>query len=156
VVGGSGEAWFTEFGANKIGRIDAATMGIEEIVLPRAGARPRRLEIDRAGNVWYVDFAEGFLGRIDPDGEITEWRTPGGPAARPYGMAMDEGGRPWFVETGPSPNRLVGFDPETGEFAWSAEIPSGGGTVRHMHYHAPDRTIWFGTDMGTIGRAILR
>jgi virginiamycin B lyase len=155
VVDGSGRPWFTEFGANKIARIDPATMAIEEIVLPRAGTRPRRLEIDGSGNVWYVDFAEGYLGRIDPAGEIREWQTPGGQAARPYGMAMDEQGRPWFVETGPSPNRLVGFDAETEEFAWIAEIPSGGGTVRHMYYHAPERAIWFGTDAGTIGRATL-
>ena len=155
VADGSGRAWFTEFGTNKIGRIDAATMAIEEIVLPRAETRPRRLEIDGSGNVWYVDFAGGYLGRIDPAGEVREWRTPGGQAARPYGMAMDEKGRPWFVETGPSPNRLVGFDPQTETFAWSAEIPSGGGSVRHMFFHAPDRTIWFGTDTGTIGRATL-
>ncbi|HET9582367.1 MAG TPA: lyase [Gemmatimonadota bacterium] len=154
VADGSRGAWFTEFGTNKIGRIDTA-MAIEEIVLPRDGSRPRRLEIDGSGAVWYVDFAEGYLGRIDPAGGIREWRTPGGQAARPYGMAMDERGRPWFVETGPSPNRLVGFDPETEEFAWSAEIPSGGGTVRHMYYHAPGRAIWFGTDTGTIGRATL-
>ena len=33
--------------------------------------------------------------------------------------------------------------------------PSGGGAVRHMVYHAPSNSMWFGTDTGTIGRARL-
>jgi virginiamycin B lyase len=59
------------------------------------------------------------------------------------------------VETGPSPNRLVGFDPGTESFFSITDIPSGGGSVRHMFYHEPDNTIWFGTDANTIGRASL-
>ena len=59
------------------------------------------------------------------------------------------------VETGPDPNRLVGFDPANEEFFAIADIPSGGGSVRHMHYHAPASEIWFGTDTGTIGRAVI-
>jgi virginiamycin B lyase len=30
---------------------------------------------------------------------------------------------------------------------------SGGLTVRHMIYHAPTKSIWFGTDANTIGQA---
>jgi virginiamycin B lyase len=33
------------------------------------------------------------------------------------------------------------------------EIPSGAGTVRHMDYHAPTSSVWFGTDHETLGRA---
>lgn len=68
-------------------------------------------------------------------------------------MTVDDRDRLWFVETGPDPNRLVGFDPEAGSFFSLTEIPSGGGTVRHMVFHGPTRTIWFGTDANTIGRA---
>ena len=32
---------------------------------------------------------------------------------------------------------------------------SGAGSVRHMVFHKPTRTIWFGTDANTIGRAMV-
>lgn len=57
------------------------------------------------------------------------------------------------METGPQPNRLVVFDPRTERFTMKREVPSAGGTVRHMFYDAATRTVWFGTDANTIGRA---
>jgi virginiamycin B lyase len=54
------------------------------------------------------------------------------------------------------PNRLVGFDPASGEFFSMTEIASGGGTVRHMYFHAGGGAVWFGTDTNTIGRARVR
>jgi virginiamycin B lyase len=90
----------------------------------------------------------------DPDdASFEEWPVPGGRDARPYAMAADDRGRIWFVESGTDPNRVVGFDPETERFFGATPIPSGGGTVRHMVFHAPTRTLWFGTDANTIGRA---
>jgi virginiamycin B lyase len=69
-------------------------------------------------------------------------------------MAVDDRDRLWFVETGKQPNRLVGFDPKTSAFFGGTDIaPSGGLTVRHMVFHAPTRTLWFGTDANTIARA---
>jgi virginiamycin B lyase len=128
---------------------------IHEIELPRAEARPRRIAV-AGGAVWYVDYAGGYLGRYDPDsGEIDEWAAPAGSQARPYAMAADDAGRLWFVETGIQPNRFVGFDPDMETFTEPVEIASGGGTVRHMVFDPETRTIWFGTDTNTIGRAAL-
>ena len=45
----------------------------------------------------------------------------------------------------------VGFNTRTETFMGITDIPSGGG-VRHMHFYAPTRTVWFGTDSGTIGK----
>ena len=50
---------------------------------------------------------------------------------------------------------LVGFDPATGEFFSQTDIPSGGGTVRHMVYYEPAGELWFGTDTNYIGRAAI-
>ena len=156
VVDPGGRPWFTEFGSYKIGTVDPATMELREYELPRAEARPRRLARTSDGMIWYVDYATGRLGRLDPDGgEVREWPMPGGPDSRPYGMAVDDEDRLWFVETGLSPNRFVGFDPATGEFTPPVPVPSGGGTVRHMDYHEPTHSVWFGTDANTIGRATL-
>ena len=146
--------WIVEFGTNKIATVDPKTMELTEYALPDEGSRPRRLAISPQDIIWYVDYARGFLGRFDPEtGEVKEWPTPGGSEARPYAMAMDDRARLWFVESGLEPNRLVGFDPESGEFFSVTEIESGGGTVRHMVFHEPSRAIWFGTDTNTIGRA---
>ena len=56
-------------------------------------------------------------------------------------------------QVGSRPNRFVGFDPATEEFFTETAIASGGGTVRHMFFHAPTREISFGTDTNNIGRA---
>jgi virginiamycin B lyase len=153
-----GTIWVAEFGTYKLLRIDPASMELEEIPLPRETARPRRLQPTSDGRVWYVDYADGMLGVYDPAaGSFEEWALPRGGESRPYGMAVDADDRLWLVETGPrdEPNRFVGFDPETEEFMSVTEIPSGAGTVRHMVYHAPTNSVWFGTDANTIGRARL-
>jgi virginiamycin B lyase len=69
-------------------------------------------------------------------------------------MTVDDRDRVWFVETGLKPNRLVGFDSKTLKVVSITPIEESGGlTVRHMYYHAPTKSIWFGTDANTIGRA---
>ncbi len=153
VVSGAGDIWFTEFGSHKLGWIDRDSMSIKEVVLPRKGARPRRLAATSDSNIWYVDYRKGYLGKYDVAQEkFSEWQVPGGKNAHPYGMAADDKDRLWFVETDPAPNRLVGFDPKTASFFSITEIPSGGGSIRHMFYDTKRSQIWFGTDTNTIGR----
>ncbi|MEX2572938.1 MAG: hypothetical protein WD317_01515 [Balneolaceae bacterium] len=148
--------WIALFGTNKLATVDPGTMELEEIELPREEARPRRIAVTSDDNVWYCDYAAGQIGRYNPStGEIDEWAMPEGDDARPYAMTKDHKDRLWVVTTGTSPNRLVGFDPATEEFFASEEIENGGGTVRHMVFHEPDRAIWFGTDTNYLGRATV-
>ena len=147
--------WVVLFGTNKLATIDPATMQLREITLPRAEIRPRRIEITSDDKIFYGDYATGFLGRYDPaSGKVDEWPLPGGTNSRPYATALDDEGRVWVVETS-RPNRFVAFDTKTLKFSEPAEVPSGGGTVRHMYYDAPTKSIWFGTDANTIGQAVL-
>lgn len=156
VVDSKGRPWLNLLGTNKLATVDPATLELREIEIPREGARTRRIGVTSDDKIWYVDYAEGYLGRFDPVTEtFEEWRTPSGEASRPYAMAIDDRDRPWFVETGVQPNLFVGFDPETGEFFSITPVKSGGGTVRHMVFHEPTRSIWFGTDANTIGRAMV-
>lgn len=150
-----GGAWVALFGTNRIVRL-SQSLETRDYDLPAANARARRLQRTSDGAIWYVDHARGALARLDPEsGAVREWPTPAGAGSRPYGMAVDDRDHLWFVETGPDPNRLVGFDPAEGRFISTTPIPSGGGSVRHMAFHAPTRSIWFGTDENTIGRATL-
>lgn len=146
-----------EFGSNKLARIDPASMSLEEIELPHRDARPRRLAITSDDRIWWVDYARGYLGRYEPEsGEFAEWALPSGPESRPYGMAVDGKDRLWIVETGVSPNRFVGFDTTNESFIQGVDVPSGGGTIRHMFYHEPGGEVWFGTATNYIGRARVR
>jgi virginiamycin B lyase len=155
-VDNTGRPWVVLFGTNKLATVDPQTMELREIELPRAETRPRRLEITSDGMIWFVDYATGRLGRYDAaSGQVKEWPTPGGSSARPYAMTVDQQDRIWFVETGTQPNQFVGFDPKLEKFFSVTPIPSGGGAVRHMIYHAPGDEIWFGTDTNNIARASL-
>ena len=155
-VAEDGTVWAVLLGTNKLARVDPETMQLTEIDIPREEARPRRIELTDDGRVWYVDWREGYLGAYDPaTGNFNEWAAPSGSQSMPYGMASDTQGRLWFVETGVQPNRFVGFDPASEEYFAASDVPSGGGSVRHMHYHEPTNTIWFGADANTIGRVQL-
>jgi virginiamycin B lyase len=151
-----GSVWAVLFGTNKLAHINPDTLELTEIDLPRAEARPRRVEVTSDGRVWYADYAKGMLGAYNPKSKkFKEWPMPQGEGARPYGTAADGQGRIWMAASGVQPNVLVGFDPKTEEFFSTTDVPSGGGTIRHMHYHAPSGAVWFGTDTNYIGRAIV-
>jgi virginiamycin B lyase len=155
VVDSQDRPWIALFNSNHIATVDESTFDMKTYELPE-GSRPRRIGMTSDDIVWYVDYARGFLGRLQPEtGEITEWPMPSGSGSRPYGMAVDSDDRIWFVETGVQPNKFVGFDPETEEFFSSTDVESGGGTIRHMYFHEPTNTIWFGADTNTIGKAVL-
>jgi virginiamycin B lyase len=151
----AGDAWAVLFGIGKLAFVSRADMALREIELPRELARPRRIGLDAQGGVWYVDFAQDHLGRHDPaSGETLEWPLTPRPAL-PYAMAMDDRGTPWLFLTGPKPNRVVPFDVKTGQLGQALTVPSGGQVVRHAAFHAPSRSIWFGTDANTLGRLAL-
>ena len=148
--------WIVLFGTNKLATVDPQTFDLTEIELPGKESRPRRLEILSNGSIYYVDYRGGSLGQYDPDsGEFTQWPLPGGKDAKPYGTALDANENVWIAEAGLDPNRLVAFNTKTEEFFSITEIPSGGGTIRHMYFHVSTNEIWFGTDTNNIGRADL-
>lgn len=156
VVDANGRPWIAFMGTNAIGTVDPATMTLEIIETPDPASRIRRLGITSDGRVWWTDAAAGFLGVYDPgDGSMRQWLSPGGSGSSLYATAVDTQDRIWTVETGLDPNRFIGFDTETEQFISIDEVPSGGGSVRHMVFHAPTNSIWFGTDTHTIGRAVV-
>ena len=155
-VAPDGEVWVVLFGTNKLAHFDSKGMALHEFEIPRTNARPRRMEITSDGRIWYGDYAGGFLGVFNPkDASFTEYAMPSKVDSRPYGMAMDNTDTIYMVETGVQPNRFVAFDTKTNTFTKNAEIPSGGGVIRHMYYHEPTGTIWFGSDSNFVGRALV-
>ncbi len=155
VVDKKDRPWFVQFGTNKVASIDPATLAIREYPLAHERTRARRLEVTPDGIIWYGDYTRGMLGRLDPaSGAVKEWPMPSGATSLPYAMALDDRNRVWLVESGVQPNRLVAFDTKAEK--WTSVTPiaeSGAKTLRQMVFHAPTRTLWFGTDANTIARA---
>jgi virginiamycin B lyase len=150
------QPWFVLFGTNAVGTIDPKTMELRRFPLPE-GARPRRIAVT-GGAIWYGDYARGFLGRLDPaSGKVTEFALPAGQGSLPYAMTSDDQGKIWLAETGVRPNRLVAFDPGAGRFTDTVATEGGEepNTIRHMVFHKPTKTIWYGTDRNTVGRVKL-
>ena len=155
-VAPDGEVWVVLFGTNRLAHFDRENVVLHEFELPREDARPRRMEITTDGRIWYGDYAGGYLGVFDPStAEFTEWQLPSAGRSRVYGMAKDDTDTIWLVETGVQPNRFVGFDTKSESFTRAADVPSGGGTIRHMYFDANTGFIWFGADSNTIGRAMV-
>lgn len=156
-VDAGGRPWFVQLGTNRVGTIDPETMALREIELPAADARSRRLALTSDGAVWYGDYTRGFLARLDPKtGAVEEWPMPSARRSLPYAMDVDDRDRLWLVETGPQPNRFVGFDAKAKRWIAEWDVPSGGGAVRHMEFDQRTGRIWFGTDANTIGYAQVR
>lgn len=149
--------WIALFGTHKLATVDPSTMELKEIDLPNQESRPRRLAQTSDGMIWYGDYSRGYIGRYNPEDEsLDEWAMPSGQQSRPYAVTVDDQDRVWMVETGVQPNMFVGFDTKAKEFLSSTAIESGGGTVRHMVYHQPTQSIWFGTDTNYLGRAKIQ
>lgn len=149
--------WICLFGTNKLATVDPETMELREIELPNEDTRPRRLAQTSDGVIWYGDYSRGYIGNYNPeDGSIQEWPMPSGERSRPYAVTVDDQDQIWLVETGVTPNMFVGFDTQEKEFVSSTAIESGGGTVRHMVFHEPTNSIWFGTDTNYLGRAAIQ
>lgn len=151
-----GRPWIAHFGTNLIGMVDPGSFELVGYDLPE-GSRPRRIVVDTKDRVWYVDYSRGKLGLVvEGDGFQREWDLPAGEQSRPYAAAIDKDDRIWLVETGVQPNRFVGFDTNSEAFLDVVEVGSGGGTIRHMYYDQATDAIWFGTDVNTVGRAVLK
>jgi virginiamycin B lyase len=148
-----GRAWVNLFGTNRLAVVDPVTFEMREVATPREAARTRRVVVDSNDVVWYTDFAGGMIGRLDAEtGEAQEWVSPGGAASQPYAMVVDAQNRIWFSECARDAAHLVGFDPRTAEFVHRTPVSA---CIRHMVWHEPTNSIWFGTDAHNIGRASL-
>ena len=148
------EPWVAGAGRAVLVKIDPVSMTATEIALPNEESRLRRIVTTSDGNVWYTNIELGRIGRFDVSrNQFTEWPMPGGADSRPFAMAVDRDNRLWIVETGPLPNRLVGFDTATGTFLTETDIPSGAGSISHLHYHEASGEVWFGTETNYVGRA---
>ena len=84
-----GTPWVAANGANRLYRVDPATMEITEFELPGDGTHVRRLDFASDGTVWFVNSGMGRIGNLDPEtGTVREWNSHSGPGSHPYAIAV--------------------------------------------------------------------
>jgi virginiamycin B lyase len=106
-------AYFTVFGDDRIGRIDAKTGEIKFFKTPTPRSGPRRDNIDAQGRLWFGENRGDKIGMLDPEtGTIREWPAPT-PGYFPYSVAGDKNSNAWA--TTEYTDRVWRLDSKTGE-----------------------------------------
>jgi hypothetical protein len=145
-----GALWFTEFGADKIGRI-TTTGEITEYPLPMPSAAtsgPWGITAGPDGAMWFTENAAYKIGRITTAGVITEYSTPT-LLSQPAGITVGEDGALWFAESAArriariTTSGVITEYPVPTAASWPFGITGG-----------PDGALWFTEyDGNKIGRA---
>jgi streptogramin lyase len=105
--------YFTVFGREHIGRIDAKTGAITVWQTPTKGSAPRRGMIDAQARLWFGENRAERIGMFDTRTEaFREWVAPT-PESWPYDVTADTHGNVWAG--GEYSDRVMRLDPATGE-----------------------------------------
>src|SRR6266516_771386 len=91
-----GDVWFTEFNADRLGRLDPRTGRMQHYLLsPKPGVQtlyPYGVTVDRQGNIWFTESSSNQLGRLEPaTGAIHMFAVPD-PHALTMEISSDEQG----------------------------------------------------------------
>jgi streptogramin lyase len=107
--------YFTVFGGEQIGKIDAKTGKISLYKTPTAGSAPRRGMLDKEGGLWFGENRGDKIGMLDTKTErFQEWQAPT-VGSWPYDVTADKNGEVW--SGGEFTDTIQRLNPKTGEFA---------------------------------------
>jgi streptogramin lyase len=105
--------YFTVFGADQIGKIDAKTGKITLYKTPTPNSAPRRGSMDSRGDFWFAEYRGNRIGMFDTETErFKEW-VPPTPWAQPYDVVADKNGEAWAGSL--FTDRVTRLDPKTGQ-----------------------------------------
>ena len=105
-VGPDGNLWFTEPGADRIGKITTGVVSeFRAGITP--GSQPEEIVAGPDGNLWFTEPGADRIGKITTAGVVTEYRvgTPGSSPSNPDGpnwIAGGPDGKLWFTERRPA------------------------------------------------------
>ncbi len=149
-AGPDANMWFTEFKADRVGRITPGG-AVAEFGVPTAEGGPTAIAAGPDGNLWFTENGAGKLqgkgeriGRITPAGAISEFVTRSKESA-PEDITAGPDGNMWFTES--RANRIGRITP-AGEVAEFPTEHSTGGIAA-----GSDGNLWFTEPEGnSIGR----
>lgn len=134
-VGPDGAFWFTEYWADRIGRMDLAG-NVIGYPLPRSRSYPVDIVGGPDGNLWFTEDGGNAIGRITPQGAITEFPLAT-PHSRPWGITSGPDGSLWFAESGPGRIGRITTAGDITEFSPDPLLSRGAITT------GPDGNLWF-------------
>jgi len=136
-AGPDGNLWFTEPGANMIGKITTAGK-ITQYPVPTAYSSPEGITAGPDGNVWFTESSANKIGRITPAGAITEFPLSTGVAHQPIGITAGPDGRLWFAEYGANKIGRI----TTAGYVTEYALPTSGSGIQQIT-RGPDNALWF-------------
>ncbi len=144
-----GNLWFTEFDANRIGKINPTTHAYTEYDIPTPNSYPEGIAYGDDGNVWFAQPGDAEIGILDPTtGSVSELPVPSG--AGPVELALDPAGNIWFSEL---LGRIGMINPTTHAIR-EFNIPNPHLISLNGITLGPDGNIWFagfGVNYGEVG-----
>jgi virginiamycin B lyase len=101
VQGPDGNMWFTERGANKIGRISGTSPGtIDEFAVATGGLQPDIIVVGPDGALWYTELGSNSVGRMPPGNPAGVVRFTGLGIIQARGIAVGPDGNLWIADAG--------------------------------------------------------
>ena len=141
--GPGGTIWFTEFNADKIGRIGPGGR-LTEFRVPTTAAEPYQISVAPDGAMWFTEYNTTRIGRIGPDGRVTEVALPRGSAGG-LGITPGPGGRDgivWVADPAGELDRVT-----ASRLAGRTPVHTGGG-IPFAVARGPGGTAWVSSFTG--------
>ncbi len=148
VAGPDGRIWFTQFTANRVGRLDTGSGNVTFFDLPTPGSNPTGIVVGPDGALWFTEKGSNKIGRLTTAGALTEFAVPTA-ASQPNDICRGADGALWFTEQA---THKIGRITTAGSII---ETPIPGGNAPFAIETGPDQAIWFteaqGNAVGRIG-----
>ncbi len=110
---GHGDVWFTEFNADRLGKLDPSTGSIRHYPLsPNRSVQtlyPYGVTVDPLGSVWFTESGSNQFGRLDPGTGVLHVFAVPDPHALTMEIASDRQGSIWVTSF--TPGLLFRFKP---------------------------------------------
>jgi streptogramin lyase len=146
-AGPDGALWFSENGANKIGRITTAGVFTNEFPVLTASSAPQGIAAGPDGAMWFTEFNANKIGRTTLSGAMTEHTVPTA-GSGPMRIAAGSDGNLWFSEYG---KNTIGRLTPGGAFD-EFPIPTANAYPEGITAGA-DGSLWFAENQGhAVGR----
>jgi len=126
--------WFTEFRADKIGRISRSGQ-ITEYPVPTPDAGPYQIAAGPDGFMWFTEYNTTRIGRVSPSGQVSEISLPR-PSYGGAGIASSPGRALWVADPAGFADQLTSARtitrtplPSGPGLPFALAVPGGGGLV---------------------------
>jgi streptogramin lyase len=135
--------YYTEFAADKIGRIHDLFSAQSEISLT-ANSHPRQIVRGPDGNMWFTEYDRGLIGRLSPSSFSVTGEFPTlTPLSGPWGITVGKDGALWFTEQGDLGSTVDKIGRiTTGGTVTEFSIPLTGVSAQGIAV-GPDGSLWF-------------